>query len=193
MFGTAFVAFSGYDYVSFAKTYSNQGIYYYGIADKTCAGYNSLLLSPQGVDWAKNYNKIVFLSPILEEGYIAELNKVSSAQIFVPTSEKLPYRYNSLNLSRENFGKIYSALASKQNTLFVDEFDIFDKLFASRNIKFLDYFVALKVFEELGLAKIESERGLMKISADKTVKKNLTESKIYSKLSLIKNMLKENQ
>ena len=33
----------------------------------------------------------------------------------------------------------------------------------------------------------------MKISADKTVKKNLTESKIYSKLSLIKNMLKENQ
>lgn len=193
VFGTAFVAFSGYDYVSFAKTYSNQGIYYYGIADKTCAGYNSLLLSPQGVDWAKNYNKIVFLSPILEEGYIAELNKVSSAQIFVPTSEKLPYRYNSLNLSRENFGKIYSALASKQNTLFVDEFDIFDKLFASRNIKFLDYFVALKVFEELGLAKIESERGLMKISADKTVKKSLTESKIYSKLSLIKNMLKENQ
>ena len=151
------------------------------------------MLSPQGVDWAKNYNKIVFLSPILEEGYIAELNKTSSAQIFVPTSEKLPYRYNLLNLSRENFGKIYSALASKQNTLFVDEFDIFDKLFASRNIKFLDYFVALKVFEELGLAKIKSERGLMKISADKTVKKNLTESRIYSKLSLIKNMLKENQ
>lgn len=193
VFGTAFVAFSGYDYVSFAKTYSNQGIFYYGIADNSCAGYNSLLLSPEGTSWAKNFEKIVFLTPILDEGYIAELNKITDAKIYVLADEKLPIRYNSLNLSRENFGRIYSALAAKQHTFFVDIFDVYEKLFKDKNIKFLDYLTAVKVFEELGLLTILHERGLIKIIANKTVKKNLTESKIYSKLSLIKNLIKDGQ
>lgn len=191
VFGTAFVAFSGYDYVSFAKTYSNQGIFYYGIADSTSAGYNSLLLSPEGTDWAKSFDKIVFLTPILEEGYIAELNKVTDAKIYVLKEDKLPIRYNALNLSRENFGRIYSGLSAKQHIFFVDIFDVYDKIFKDKNIKFLDFFTAVKVFEELGLLTIWQERGLIKIITNKTVKKNLTESKIYSKLLLIKNLNKE--
>ncbi len=191
VFGTAFVAFSGYDYVSFAKTYSHQGIYYYGFCDKVCFGYNSLLLSPEGVDWAKNFDKIVFLTPVLEEGYISRLNEITSAQIYLPMqAEAKPAKYSSLNLSRENFGKIYSLISSKQNAYFTDVFDLFDKVFAPRKFKFIDVFVAVKVFEELGLLKEEKD-ALVRFVPDTSHKENLSQSKIYSKLSLLKNLFKE--
>ena len=193
VFGTAFVAYTGYDYVNFAKTYSEQGIFYYGICDRQPpTGYNSLLLSPEGTAWAKNFDKIVFLTPILEEGFISEIAKVSGAQIFVPTTggSRLS-RYNSLNLSRENFGRIYSLLSSKSGQGFLNVFDMYDKIFAPKNIKFLDVFVAIKVFEELGLLHINGN-DLIYFVPDRSIKKNLNQSKIYSKLSLIKAMQKEN-
>ena len=191
MFGTAFVTFNGYEYVDFAKNYSGQGLFYYGICDKYCSGYNSLLLSPLGVDWAKNFSRIIFLSPVLEEGYISELNKISNAEIFLPSSksEKLS-RYSNINLSRENFGKIYSILCSKSNLIFTDIFDCFEKLFEQKKFKFMDVFTAIKVFEELNLICIDDSSSF-KITPAKNIKRNLTESMLYNKLSLIKNISKD--
>lgn len=191
VFGTAFVTFNGYEYVDFAKNYSGQGLFYYGICDKYCSGYNSLLLSPLGVDWAKNFSRIIFLSPILEEGYISELNKISNAEIFLPSNktENLS-RYANLNLSRENFGKIYSILCSKSNLAFTDIFDCFEKSFEQKKFKFLDVFTAIKVFYELKLINVEDST-YFKILPVKNVKKNLTDSKLYNKLSLIKNISRE--
>ena len=191
VFGTAFVAFNGYEYVEFAKTYSHQGLYYYGICDSFCAGYNSLLLSPMGVEWAKNFSRIVFLSPVLEEGYISEIQKVSNAEIYLPASnkEKLS-RYSSLNLSREHFGKIYSIVCSKSGMIFSDVFDCYEKIFEPRKFKFLDVFAAIEVFRELNLVTLTTSP-CFKITPIRDVKRNLTDSKIYNKLSLIKNIFKE--
>lgn len=191
VFGTAFVAFNAYDYVDFAKNYSGQSLFYYGICDNFCAGYNSLLLSPEGTDWVKNFSKIVFLNPILEEGYISEINKITSAEIFVPM-DKTPNmnRYKLLNLSRENFGKIYSILASKTGVCFSDVFDCFEKLFALKKYKFIDVYVAIQVFKELNLLIME-EGLFFKFKTVKNIKRNLTDSKIYNKLSLIKNIYKD--
>lgn len=191
VFGTAFVSFSGYEYVEFAKTYSNQGIFHYGICDKLCLGYNSLLLSPEGVEWAKNFDKIIFLSPVLEEGYISAINKVSKAQIFVPMDKNAKIaKYNQLNLSREHFARIYSIICSKQREKFANIFDLYDKIFAGRGYKFLDVFVAIKVFEELELLTIEGE-GTINFVANKSHKTELSNSKIYSKLLLLKNIFKD--
>ncbi len=191
VFGTAFVTFSGYDYVEFARTYSNQGIYYYGICDSHCAGYNSLLLSPEGVEWAKNFSRIVFLSPVLEEGYIAQLNKVTNAEILLPLEkQKKITRYNSLNLSRQHFGKIYSTLVSKQNQSFADIFDLYERCYQTKGVKFSELYAAIKVFEELGLVMISNE-GQLKIMTNSSNKRNLTESKIYNKLNLIKSVIRE--
>ncbi len=188
VFGTAFVTFNAYDYVEFAKTYSNQGLYHYGICDSFCSGYNSLLLSPVGIDWSKNFSKIVFLSPIMEEGYISKINQTTDAQIFVPANkqEKLD-KYCTLNLSRENFAKIYTVLSSKNGFVFADVFDLYEKLFAQRKYRFLDVLVALEVFKELGLIQLIFSPDLKLITV-KNVKKNLTESNIYNKLTLIKSL-----
>ena len=69
VFGTAFVAYSAYDFVNFSKNYSKDNIYHVGICEESCTGYNSLLLAPSGVEWTKNFSKIVFLSPVLDEGF----------------------------------------------------------------------------------------------------------------------------
>lgn len=191
VFGTAFVCFSGYEYVDFAKSYSNQGIYHYGICDKLCTGYNSLLLSPEGVDWAKNFNKIVFLSPILEEGYICQLNKITNAQIYVPMDKTAKVaKYGQVNLSREHFARIYSIISGKQREKFANVFDLYDKIFAGRGYKFLDVFIAIKVFEELNLLQQQGE-GMFNFVANREHKTELSNSKIYSKLMLLKNIFKE--
>ena len=191
VFGTAFVAFSTKDYTNFVKNYSNNGVYYYGVCDQTCLGYNSLLLCPDGVEWAKNFSKIIFLSPVIEEGYIAEINKVTNAEILIPSCNKGEIiGISNVILSREHFGKIFSIIKSKQNHKFIDVFDFYEKAIQIKNVKFFDFFVALKVFEELDLLKINNQ-SLISFEINDKIKRNLTQSKIFSKISLLKNILKD--
>lgn len=191
VFGTAFVTFSGYEYVEFCKNYDCKGIYYIGVNDETALGYNSILISPTGVEWAKNFSKIVFLSPVLSEGYLSEIEQVSNAQIYLPLNKKIDNRkFGHLNLSREYFGKIFSILSSKQNANFYNEFDLFDKVFKEKKFKFDNVYCAIIIFEELGFIRIDRTNGY-KIIVNKKEKKELSLSKIYSKLSLLNKLSKE--
>jgi len=114
VFGTAFVAYSAYDFVTFLRTYSKDNIYHIGICEKTCTGYNSLLLSPIGVNWAKNFSRIVFLSPCIDEGFISQLNENTKAELLFPMERAIDVnRYASLDLSRETFGKVFKALTCR--------------------------------------------------------------------------------
>ena len=73
---------------------------------------------------------------------------------------------------------------------FTDIFDCFEKSFEQKKFKFLDVFTAIKVFYELKLINVEDST-YFKILPVKNVKKNLTDSKLYNKLSLIKNISRE--
>ncbi len=186
-FGTAFVAYSAYDFVNFSKLYSKDNIFHVGLFDEFCVGYNSLLLSPVGTDWAKNFSRIVFLSPVLDEGFIAELNEKSKAEIFLPMERPLDMqRYASLDLSRETFGKIFKTLVGKT---FNKNYTIFD-LYQQKNrgkINFDTFYVAFLVFKELGLISVEKD---VFITINQTnLKKSLAESALYNKLLLIKNSM----
>lgn len=187
-FGTAFVAYSAYDFVNFLKEYSKDNIYHIGICDKNCIGYNSLLLSPEGLEWAKGFSKIVFLSPILDEGFVAKLNEVSKADIYVPMEREIDkQRFQMLDLSRETFGRIFKALTTKNFVKHYSIFDIYQHKMSGK-VGFDTFYTAFLVFQELGLIKVES-MPFMVISQNNRVKKSLTESKLYNKLMLIKNSL----
>ena len=191
VFGTAFVTFSGYEYVEFCKNYDDKGIYHRGINEETALGYNSILISPKGVDWAKNFSKIVFLSPVINEGYLCEIQKVSDAQIFLPMGKEGEKKhFSSLNLSREYLGKIFSILSAKQNIQFYDIFDLYDKFFAGKKIKFENFYCAMLVFEELSLIEIIKDNNYT-IRVNRKEKKDLTTSKIYGKLNLLSKVIKE--
>ena len=191
VFGMAFVTFSGYEYVDFCKNYDDKGIYHRGINEETALGYNSILISPKGVDWAKNFSKIVFLSPVINEGYLCEIQKVTDAQIYLPIAKEDDVkRFASLNLSREYLGKIFSILSAKQSIQFYDVFDLYDKLIAGKKIKFENFYCALLIFEELKLVEIIKDNNC-KIILNRKEKKDLHSSTIYGKLNLLSKVTKE--
>ncbi len=188
VFGTAFVAYSAYDFVNFSKDYSKDNIYYIGFCDEFCTGYNSLLLSPVGTDWAKNFNKIVFLSPVLDEGFLAELNEKSHAEIYVPMEREIDkQRFLNLDLSRETFGRIFKALTAKNFVRYYSLFDIYNQKLKGK-VGFDTFYVAFLVFSQLELISVDCDV-FMTISQNKNIKKSLTQSSLYNKLLLIKNSL----
>lgn len=192
VFGTAFVTFSGYEYVEFCKNYDAKGIYHIGINEETALGYNSILISPKGVEWAKNFSKIVFLSPVLTEGYLCEIQKITDAEIFVPFGKNDDERrFASLNLSREYLGKIFSMISSKQNASFYDIFDMYDKTVQDKKIKFENFYTAILIFHELGFVEMNKANTLT-IRVNRREKKDLSLSKLYGKLCLLNKISKEN-
>ena len=191
VFGTCFVTFSAYNYVNFVKTYSLQGIFNFGVADYESSPYNSVLLSPIGVDWVKNYAKIVFLDPVLEEGFIAKLNKLTDAEIYLPIDKKLDLkRFEKLDLSRAKFGSIFSKVATKVNKLYNSIFELYNDCYEKNEVSFFEFYSAILTFNELNVLKL-TKGDLIKIEVDRSSKRALTDSVIYNKLSLLKEVLKE--
>ncbi len=191
VFGTCFVTYSCFDYVDFSKNYNTQGIYHFGIHDKNCIGYNSLLLSPNGFEWAKNFNKIIFLSPILDSKFLSKLNEICDAQIFVPIDKKSDYKsFISIDLSRQTFGRIFNALSTKTNKIYFNVFDLYDNLKLDK-ISFNTFFVAFKVFQELKLVSC-MEDDFLQVSTDKSIKKQLDDSIIYNQIKTFQNLKGDN-
>lgn len=190
VFGTCFVTYSCFEYVDFCKQYSTQGIYHFGIYENREIGYNSLLLSPNGTSWAKNFSKIVFLSPVLDTNFISALNKVTDAEIYVPIDKEGgdPRKFSGLDISRECFGKVFKVLSSKGGKSVYNVFDLYDKC-ELKNISFFTFYSAMLVFNELGLISIVND-GNITIKVNKNKKSELTQSKIYNRLKLIKDTQK---
>lgn len=190
VFGTAFVAYSAYDFVNFLKEYSKENIYHIGICDENCIGYNSVLLSPKGTDWARNFGRIIFLSPVLDEGFVAELNQITNAEIYLPMEREVDIqRFSYLDLSRETFGRAFKSMVAKNYSKYYSIFDIFQQKLIGK-MGFDSFYVAYLVFEQLGLIKTEYDT-FMHISQNKNIKKSLTESALYNKLLLLKNSLEK--
>lgn len=190
VFGTCFVTYSCFDYVEFAKNYNTSRIFHFGIYDDKEIGYNSLLLSPKGVDWAKNFSKIIFLSPVLDEGFISALNRVTNAEIYLPLERKGDVRrLSGLDLSRNTFAKIFKGVSLKANKPIYNIFELYDKCEFENSISFFSFYSALLVFHELGLITICGEEQII-IKVNKQKKNELTNSKIYNRLALIKETFK---
>ena len=190
VFGTAFVAYSCFDYVDFAKNYNTQGIYNYSIYGNKEIGQNSLLLSPKGINWAKNFSTIVFLSPVLDTKFIAALNKISKAEIFLPMGKNNPVKqFMGIDLSRECYGKIYKALSGKAGRAVYNIFELYDQLNLPQDISFTTFYGAVTVFNELGLISIVDEEQ-MTIYIDRKTKKALQSSKVYNKFLTFKKAYK---
>jgi len=186
VFGTCFVTYSCFDYVDFCKNYSIKDIYHFGIYDDREIGYNTLLLSPKGVNWAKNFKKIVFLSPVLDNKFIAQLNKVTDAEIYIPLGKEGadPRKFAGIDLQRETYGEIFKALSSKMGKGLYNIFDLYEKC-DIEDVSFASFYASLLVFKQLALIDfVEDEILLVKIN--KQDKKELTSSSLYNKLTLIK-------
>ena len=179
-----------FEYVDFCKQYSTQGIYHFGFYENREIGYNSILLSPNGTSWAKNFSKIIFLSPVIDEKFISALNRVTDAEIYIPIDKQGgdPRKFSGLDISRECFGKVFKALSSKAGKAVYNVFDLYDRCELS-NISFFSFYSAMLVFNELGIISVVND-GNITIKVNKGEKNDLTNSRIYNRLKLIKDTQK---
>ena len=190
VFGTCFVTYSCFNYVEFTKNYNTQGIYQFGIYEDREIGYNSLLLSPKGLSWAKNFNKIVFLSPVIDKNFISALNKITDAEIYVPIEDiGNPRKFAGIDLSRQTFGLIYKLISGKTNKEIYNVFELYDKCDLNEKVSFNTFYSALLVFNELKIIELACDKQT-KIKINKQVKRDLLQSNIYNNLLLIKNTFK---
>ncbi len=189
VFGTCFVTYSCFEYVNFCQQYDTRSLYHFGIYDSMVLGYNSILLSPRGVSWAKNFSKIVFLSPVLDLNFISNLNKVTDAEIYLPIEKNADIRkFSGVDLSRNSFGVIFKALYKFNEKFPNNIFELYDKCEFENQISFSTFYSALLVFNELELISYNDEDNLiLKINKDK--KSELNNSRIFNELQKLKETL----
>lgn len=127
------------------------------------------------------FNKVVFLETPLNDFY---LNYCKNANIYLPMEEKLEVE---INLNRDILLNIYFSLTKinfKQKfDSFYDYFVTFLQINSSNMISYADFYLALLIFEELGLINITIENEMYSFNVIKT-KTNLENSNIYKQLIL---------
>ncbi len=189
VFGTVFVANTVASYNKFISTYDMSNIYSVDITDSCVAGYNSVLLAPKNISFATNFNRIVFLDPVLDMSYISAINSISKAKIYLCADGKYSkLLFENLNLERYNFTSIYKELLKNQNTEFVSVNGLYSKIVKNGNKKlgFNNFIVPFCVFKELGIVCTDDSKNEFIYTINNNIKTDLNSSKLYNMLCLIK-------
>lgn len=184
-FGTAFVVNSQKSFDNFIEKFDeNQFIKVDVFSGTENSGLNALIVAPKDIGFAKFYEKIVFLDPIIDLSYVAKINQISNAEIFIPQQKPNYDFFASMNSSRENFGKIYKDLSSKK-LKFGNFQELYQKIKGKKEnfYTFNEFYSAICVFEELGLLElVKTVPFEFKIkNGQKTL---LTNSRIYKRLQV---------
>lgn len=192
VFGTVFIANTVKTYENFINKYDLSNIYSINIVDCCSSGYNSVLLAPKDLSFAKKYNRIVFLDSVLDLSYIAKINEITNAEVYLNTDKIYSKSMlENLYLDRSHFGRIYQELIRHQNTEFVSILSVYSAIVKESKIKisFNNFIVPFYVFKQLGIIEIDENKIEFVYKINKTIKTELNKSGIYNLLCLIKKSL----
>ena len=185
-FGTAFIAFNMNDYNNFITNYNMDKIVNLNLFDgNECKGFNTLFLCPENIDFCRHFERIVFLSPVLDGGYISRINKLSDAKVYLPLNKKGSANFKNIDLSRQTFGKIYNAI-KRYRAGFVCQEDLYNKL--KLPINFETFLICYLTLSELHIIDIYIENGLTKFVINDSIKTDLNKSSVYNMAKLLKNV-----
>ncbi len=147
-------------------------------------GHNCFVLNPSLRNNFKNFNNIVFLDPVLNDGYIATLNNLTHARIFKPSKSAVctPVE-NYVSTERAICGAYYKAMSNviEKITTF-ESVNMLYNLVKLRiaNAKYSQFMFCLKVFQELNIFDIKFNDNNVKISETKGVESKLELSRLYN-------------
>lgn len=188
VFGTAFVFKNAKSLEDFVLKYNTEDINLFEIAENiSFSGFNSILFAPVGIEWAKNFLKIVFMDGVFDSGYIKAINEISDAEIYINADAKFDRKiFNKVYPNRNNFLKIYSIFSKINNVEFYNLQFMYD-IFHRNKISFIDFICALFVFEQLGLIKWVQENGKHIVNTVPNIKNPLTNSTMFYFINFLKN------
>ncbi|MDD3231951.1 MAG: single-stranded-DNA-specific exonuclease RecJ [Clostridia bacterium] len=197
-YGTAFVVNSEKGLSLLKKIFNIEKIDEIDIYDgKHSSGINCVFICPESLDFARNYDKIILLDNVVHLSYIAKINQISDAKVYVINLKNDYNLFYSLDTSRENFGKIFKDL-ERFSGQYANIYNIFEKNSKSKkmNYSYVDFYCAFLVFQELKIIsfkKSENIESVYILKIDKAVKSSLNNSQIYKTVEKIKNSLFVNE
>ena len=152
-------------------------------------GYNTICLCPSLNNDFSNFNRIILLDSVLDEGYIVNFNNCANAEIYIPQNSPFLYTpFKMVDLSRKVFGEYFNILknASKQKLTGFDDFNFFNKLKKNfKNINYVQFVVCVSTFQQLGIITVNNDMGFYSIDINSGATGKLEKSHFYNKLELI--------
>ena len=192
VYGTLIVANDYNTYINFKSIYDSNNIIknrVMNIADET--GLNTIVLAPTNFDSFNTFSRIIFLDPILNMGYLSALQKVTKSTIYLTNNQDLHCSIlNNIDMSRTEFGRYFRLIqfANENRIQGYYTYNLFQNIISKIKDKgtysYLQFFVCLQVFKELGIVITdENDNEIVKIT---NVKSPLNSSAFYNRLNTMK-------
>ena len=158
------------------------------INDET--GLNTIVLAPSNFDCFNTFSRIIFLDPILNMGYLSALQKATKSTVYLPNNQELRFSFlNNINLSRNEFGRYFRliqfAFENKITGYYTYNMfkNILFKIKDKANYSYLQFFVCLQVFKELGIVvSNENDTEILQIT---NTKNPLNASAFYNRINTL--------
>lgn len=192
VYGTLIVANDYNTYINFKSIYDSKNVFkdrVLNIDDET--GLNTIVLAPSNFNSFNTFSRIIFLDPVLNMGYLSALQKVTKSTIYLPHMiDNHNYLLSNINLSREEFGRYFRLIefAKENNITGYYCYNLFrnilQKIKDKTRYSYLQFFVCLQVFKELGI--IITDENDSKIIQITDVKRPLNSSGFYNRLNTLK-------
>lgn len=194
VYGTLIVAFDYNTYINFKAIYDSNNIFrnrIFSIGDET--GLNTILLAPTDFESFNTFSRIIFLDPIINMGYLAELNKQTKSTIYLPhNTASIGLLLNKVDLSRQTFGKYFRLIEFAIEMSVTGYYchnlykNIISKVKNKNDYNYLQFYVCLQVFKELGIVVTnETDSEILKIT---DMKNPLNASQFYNRLTALKSI-----
>lgn len=192
VYGTLFVAHDYNTYINFKSIYDSNGIIKNRIMNiNDATGLNTIVLAPTNFDCFNTFSRIIFLDPILNMGYLSALQKTTMSTIYLPNNQDIRYSIlDKINLDRAEFGRYFRLIQYAQENQITGYYsynlfnNIIQKLKDKSKYSYLQFFVCLLVFKELGI--IETDENITKVTKITNKKNPLNSSGFYNRLFSLK-------
>ncbi len=194
VFGTCFVSFNTESYKKFYESYDLSNIFEVNFISTNVTGFNAINICPEDISFAKSYKNIIFLDDILDKSYLQEIQKISDANIFIPELNNQDKNlFTSLNLNRENILELYNVLTKLESELFTSILGLHSRIYKENiKISFENFILYFYILSELNIINHGTKDGLFCYKLNKSIKTDLSQSKIYNTANLIRRIYGQN-
>lgn len=192
VYGTLIIANDYNTYINFKSIYDSNNIFrnrVFEIGDAT--GLNTILLAPTNFENFNTFSRIIFLDPLLNMGYLSELQHHTKSTIYLPHMiDKSLLLLKNISLQREVFGKYFRLLQyaceNKITGYYCYNFykNLITKSKQKTDYNYLQFYICLEVFKELGL--IETNGNNSAVISISNKKNPLNASAFYNRLISMK-------
>lgn len=192
VYGTLIVANDYNTYINFKAIFDSNNIFrnrIFRVDDAT--GLNTIILAPTSFEHFNTFSRIIFLDPVINMGYLSALHENTKSTVYLPHQvPSMNMLMHNVDLSRQEFGRYFRLIqfAHENKISGYYTYNLFKNIVAKLKDKtrysYLQFFLCLQVFKELGIIETDEKVSMVLKITDK--KSPLNSSDFYNRLNMLK-------